>query len=523
MPFPGLEEYHQSVWAENKGNPPFVNSPMGWELHISVKPTVKNLDKAYKVLQNLSLLAQGKKYPTIKIINLHDAAQNPTEQFATLEEGEDTQTTRHEITQKPDDSEYRGKEICIEIPYDLGQKKFVFSQQELKELMLNLWKALQDAGVELSYTGPAANQKEISSDLGILTPFSYSSTPFNHLSERIRSKAYNSSGYADPLRGLHISVADADDNKITIDNFKTISEARHNEMRTHLVEKKLAVSKQFDAINCQKFDYQKLLEQIKSIENLDKESKKEAAKKLFDKLAKENSELFAMLFEPGNVVKSNYDYFKALCQLKAKADREILKTKAKLEKLKNDQLFYENELFGKALKTLEKRPYAAQTIYALIAEINQEKLACAREGGRCAIIKQFVAANDAPKADGIQKDNNVRQFNNTHKKFPSSYKKLWPEILDQNHQNDLMNLRNMLNDYTKNNSKFGRFFTGHWNRHHVSEVNNIVERIDQLSMSYFEAIQALSKIKLKNTEGSLAHRISFIRESVQDKLAVLIK
>jgi hypothetical protein len=71
--------------------------------------------------------------------------------------------------------------------------------------------------------------------------------------------------------------------------------------------------------------------------------------------------------------------------------------------------------------------------------------------------------------------------------------------------------RAVLNDYTKNNSALRRFFTGHWNRHHVVEVNALVVQIDQGKINTAaDLLQKLKEIQLVNPNGSLARRISLI-------------
>lgn len=71
--------------------------------------------------------------------------------------------------------------------------------------------------------------------------------------------------------------------------------------------------------------------------------------------------------------------------------------------------------------------------------------------------------------------------------------------------------RAVLNDYTKNNSALRRFFTGHWNRHHVAEVNALVVQMDQGKINTAaDLLQKLKEIHLVNPNGSLARRISLI-------------
>ena len=96
-------------------------------------------------------------------------------------------------------------------------------------------------------------------------------------------------------------------------------------------------------------------------------------------------------------------------------------------------------------------------------------------------------------------------------RFPSSYEVLTKGSLP------LFQAEALLRDYTKDNSAISRFFHGHWNRHHITEVNNIVMRINCSGNDAINSIDdllvELHAIKLKNPIGSLAKRIAFIEET----------
>ncbi|WED42109.1 DUF5617 domain-containing protein [Legionella cardiaca] len=66
----------------------------------------------------------------------------------------------------------------------------------------------------------------------------------------------------------------------------------------------------------------------------------------------------------------------------------------------------------------------------------------------------------------------------------------------------------LLYDYTKSN-RLIRFFTGHWNRHHIAEVKNILNSSPQ-TMS--DLLNELRKIPLINLQGSLARRITYMSD-----------
>jgi hypothetical protein len=93
--------------------------------------------------------------------------------------------------------------------------------------------------------------------------------------------------------------------------------------------------------------------------------------------------------------------------------------------------------------------------------------------------------------------------------FPKSY-----TAAIQTGENELVRAKNLLIDYTKNDSAFSRFFHGHWNRHYVEEVGAIVKRIDKGEISdYKNLIQVLKAIDPENKTGSLARRISFLEST----------
>lgn len=77
----------------------------------------------------------------------------------------------------------------------------------------------------------------------------------------------------------------------------------------------------------------------------------------------------------------------------------------------------------------------------------------------------------------------------------------------------LQTAKRLLNDYTKGNSRWLRFFTGHWNRHHLQAVSAIVAEMDNgRIVEKDELIDRLKRITLINEQGSLAKRIKSIED-----------
>lgn len=89
--------------------------------------------------------------------------------------------------------------------------------------------------------------------------------------------------------------------------------------------------------------------------------------------------------------------------------------------------------------------------------------------------------------------------------FPASYKRIYSKGHDP-----LSCARALLIDYTKNNSRIKRVAFFHWDRHHVSKVNEIVN--DASIKTIADLMRELDGIRLHNPKGSLARRIAFIQQ-----------
>ena len=96
--------------------------------------------------------------------------------------------------------------------------------------------------------------------------------------------------------------------------------------------------------------------------------------------------------------------------------------------------------------------------------------------------------------------------------FPPSYNNLWQKT---NSNSKLTKARALLADYTKQDSVFGpllgRLFTGHWNRHHVSQVQKLLHTQYE---SADDLIYDLKQIE-KKKGGSLDRRVEFIELQIQ--------
>ena len=98
-------------------------------------------------------------------------------------------------------------------------------------------------------------------------------------------------------------------------------------------------------------------------------------------------------------------------------------------------------------------------------------------------------------------------FSKRSQPFPKTYETIWNHY---SHRSSMQKIRALLLDYTKEESVLGsllgRFFTGHWNRHHVSPVSTILKAN---YMTVDDLLSDLQGIKRKQG-GSLDNRVEFI-------------
>lgn len=93
---------------------------------------------------------------------------------------------------------------------------------------------------------------------------------------------------------------------------------------------------------------------------------------------------------------------------------------------------------------------------------------------------------------------------------PASY-----DNLTSPYNEKIEKIRVLLDDYTKGDSAVGRFFHGHWNRHHVKKVAEIVKKIDAKEITLDEIISQIKAIEPDNKTGSFAKRKQYILDIIQ--------
>ena len=141
-------------------------------LRIAIKPEKANLLKAYQALSEIFKKNTEDLDLVVKMIT-PDIKQKYWDGF---------------YFDGGNDRSQMGKEICIFVHKVKGKKTRNFDEnnpkydftaisktpEQWKQFLLNIWQALDKAGVEYGHTPPPSGDKALNSEYGILTPFSYS-------------------------------------------------------------------------------------------------------------------------------------------------------------------------------------------------------------------------------------------------------------------------------------------------------------------------------------------------------------
>lgn len=215
---------------------------IGWEFRISIKPEKNNLKKAANAIAQL-LHNANVDYKCLLINN--DATANTHQEI-----WDGTQLN----VQFQSDRDQRGKEICVYMTY--GDEGCIKTPEEWKFLMIECWKALYAAEVEIGYISPPAGDKAIMSDIGV-TPFSYTSfKPFSERHGILESTNYNPNEYEDPLNSVQFTVQDLQQHGLeshalnlqlsrlsyTKNHFIKATEALQNVLTQHQKENQASIS-----------------------------------------------------------------------------------------------------------------------------------------------------------------------------------------------------------------------------------------------------------------------------------------
>lgn len=175
-----------------------------WQFRVSILPTRDNAIKAVNALQTLQQFNQP-YHPQLKVF-IPSLTNDLSTWDASISGG---------------DRDQRGKEICVYMEcIKRGVKPDYYdgdypSQAYLKKLMLDMWRVLQDADVDMAYIAPSVTENVITLSNGDPTPFMYSSfKPYQRRHGILLERDYNVTNKTDPLDGLRISPQDLINNGI---------------------------------------------------------------------------------------------------------------------------------------------------------------------------------------------------------------------------------------------------------------------------------------------------------------------
>lgn len=209
-----------------------------WQLRISVEPTEENLNKAAFVLKDFFNAYQEVPSLEVKCFIL------PSEDKSS----EDKKRDWDPVFLTGNDRNQRGREICIYIGQKIkAENKFVKTAEEWKQLMLSLWKALQDANVLIGYAITPSGDKAVPAEPGLLTPFSYTSfKPYAQRHRILHQTEYNPIGFDDPLDNMKpITWSDIQKAGINSEIVKTEMENRIKNAEHHILGMYRAICNSF--------------------------------------------------------------------------------------------------------------------------------------------------------------------------------------------------------------------------------------------------------------------------------------
>jgi hypothetical protein len=187
----------ENLILEEKGD----HLKMEWEFRISVLPTQENLNKVVTALSKVFAHPSNDDI-AFKCLVLNEEKQNDASSLGW--DGTQTQLNA------PSDRDQRGKEICIYMRYDPEKKQYQRTPLQWKQLMLTCWKTLLTHDVQgLGYAYTPAGDKAVNTELGISSPFTYTSfKPYKGRHALLFASDYNPNHHADPLQGVVITHAD---------------------------------------------------------------------------------------------------------------------------------------------------------------------------------------------------------------------------------------------------------------------------------------------------------------------------
>lgn len=157
----------QYVYAPNN-NARQMDNP-DWELRFSLFPDQENINKAAEAIAH-TLLSDEKTNSydlAFKIINFNKIADSTKLNSWRAMGAEGPFTTLEGLS----DRDQRGKEFCLYLRFKKITGASEKSSREWKDIILKIWKALQDAKIKMGYINPQIGDISLSSET--VTPVSY--------------------------------------------------------------------------------------------------------------------------------------------------------------------------------------------------------------------------------------------------------------------------------------------------------------------------------------------------------------
>lgn len=149
------------------------------------------------------------------------------------------------VTSSDNERDQRGKEICVYMSWDAANCKYIRTPAEWKELMLDLWKALQDAEVlGIGSAMTPAGDRMVPAEIGLIVPITYTAfKPFQNPHGILFQTDYNPFNHADPLEGMVITRQDLIERGINYDamvserlQFASAHQIEHKQLLLNKIE-----------------------------------------------------------------------------------------------------------------------------------------------------------------------------------------------------------------------------------------------------------------------------------------------
>ena len=455
----------QTGWAIFAGNNDDYTSEhecyeQEWQYRFSIKPTRENLEKAASALQTVAMLQDNEKHPTIKLRSV--VARDGSEPYWDAAEpvlNRSGSTDRQQV----------GKELCVTVED--------FDAIYHKELILQIWAALEKEGVEMGYAPIPLDEKALNAESNILLPIIYSAGKYNKLNPQrhgiLHSENYNPKYFPDPLDEINITQSDLKKHGIKNCSFVKISEKQiqyQDEKNRHHLEK---LTLEWETVKTTSSD--------ELIENIMRDYFDDKRSDIPENKLPQHSDAAATPVTNQREMVSIKEINDSSEKENAIADL-LLEVKNARENL-IDELSCSDSPFRSLIPNAKRDE--------IVGAVNTQPQKMMELYRRSVHISHDIQATKICKEKIINA-------------VPKSYRKIWD---DKKYLSDFDRAKALLQDYAKNDSFLSRFFHAHMNRSYCKDVNEVLKNTTINDLSTL--MREISKITIK-TEGSLARRIAFI-------------